>query len=648
MLKSGFFRLLPAVFLSLTFWLHAAAPSEPLPPHLAAHVSVKSPLGLLESADGYISRATVGSANEFPPGFVAMLAQFSLPIPLDSWGADEDAHILFLPSGGKDLDMVIVFHAEDLEELTSSLTMRNWDVDDAVEEEGYERVVYMETPEGKEFVLVDLNDGLMAVAEAVEHVKTALGDAGWRPKHHSDADVFVNFTFDRGEKSAKDRAADAMQKGVKGMADRLAAEGVSRETADGLAAAVERYLPLMAAEVDYLENIMCEMRLDEKSMLLDFGGKFVAGGILGEITENLAKAGAVQNKFADNVPTNVTSFSVIPPASTFLANAPERIVKFNADLYGMIFPGLGQRIAEASKAFFDSGVNGSVTVNFARDYRQFSVTLLETADPGMAMQSFLDTFVLMNEAWAKAITNEDYGMQLVNERVNEEGLSYMRTSPVFANPEKFREMLERVNGGNREVRLDFDMLTRLRFYFATLDGMLMMGIGDASDAEFHEAFSILKDKAAEPMLGRKSIKAMQGDLKPDQGCLGYLDADGAFWLFATQAAEGLESMLGAEDSAVARAALEKTKDKLQNKGAVIGVAGGAEDGWLLCRLAIPATAANTVLLDYETFERFRVQEAARQVPDADEDEDDEDDDGEWDDSGEGEEEVEITEEDETA
>lgn len=647
MLKSGFFRLLPAVFFSLTFWLHAAAPSDPLPPHLIAHVSVKSPLGLLEAADGYISRATVGSVNELPPGFVTMLAQFSVPIPLDSWGADENAHILFLPSGGRDLDMVIVFSAADLEELTDSLAMRNWDVDAAVEEDGYERVVYMETPEGKEFVLVDLDDGLVAIAEEVEHVKTALGDSGWRPTHHSDADVFVNFTFDRGEKSAKDSVADAMQKGVKGMADRLAAEGVSRETADGLAAAVEKYLPLMAAEVDYLENIMCELRLDEKTMLLDFGGKFVTGGVLGEIAENLAKAETVKNRFADNVPTGATSFSIIPPVTTFLANAPERIVKFNADLYGTIFPGLGQRIADASKAFFDSGLKGSVTVNFARDYRQFSVTLLDTEDPGMAMQSFLDTFVLMNEAWAKAITNEDYGLQLVNERVNEDGLSYMRTSPVFANPEKFRAMLDRVNGSNREVRLDFDMLSSLRFYFATLDGMLMMGIGEADDVEFRQAFADLKDKAAEPMLGRKSVKAMQGDLKPDQGGLGYLDADGAFWLFATQAALGLESVMGAEDGAVVRAALEKTKDKLQKKDAVIGMAGGAEDGWLLCRLAIPTAAANTVLLDYEAFERFRVQEAARQVPD-DEDDDDEDDDGEWDDSDEGEEEVEITEEDETA
>lgn len=654
--KSGFLRLLPAAFLVLTFSLHAAAPSQPLPPQLAVHVSVKSPLSLLEAADEYVSAVTAGSVNALPPGILPMLAQIYLPVPLDSWNAEGSAHLLFLPSGKRDMDMVFVLHADDFEALTEALDMRGWDVGEVDEDAGYEEVVPIETPDGKELVMVNLDDGMVAIAEAAEHVHAALGDSGWRPEHHSEADVFVNYRCGAesgGQRERiQDRASDGIRKVVKTMADRLASEGVSRATADGLAAAVEKYLPLMAGEIDNLENVICELRLDGDKILLDFGGKFASGGVLGEIAGNLAKAGPAKNKFALNVPTNVISFSIVPSATTFLADAPERIGKLNGDLYGMIFPGIGESVTKTTKDFFDSNPAGAVTVNYAQGSRQFSISMLDTAEPGAAMQSFIDTFEIMNEAWDKALTDKDYLVRLVSERVEEGGLAYMRTSPQFANPDKFRELLDRINSANNELKLDFDVLSRLRMYFATQDGMLMMGMGDGTDAEFREAFATLKDKAAEPMLERKSAKSLRDDLTPDQGGLGYLDADGAFLLFANQAAAGLDSLLGSEDGAIFRRALEKTKAKLQNRGALLGVSMGAEDGgWLLCRLAVPVEAANTILLDYETFERFRAQEAALPPPRGgavDDSDDDDDDDGDDSDDEDEDEDVEITADDDAA
>lgn len=224
------------IMLSARPALHAAE-AEPLPPHVAAHASIKSPLEFLTKVDAYAAAATEEAEHSFPPGLILMIAQMWNPALMTALDLEKNMHTVFSAAetagdGGnrfeeiRDEDVVYVFSVSDFDDLRSAL-----------EAEGGE--------------IVDFGGDRAALGTDEESIRRVLGD--WMPEHGSDADLRM--------RGSRERAGVNFSEAVREIpADIPDAPGMS-------------FLPGIAAALDSMPEVVLDMRFTDGGLVFEFGGR---------------------------------------------------------------------------------------------------------------------------------------------------------------------------------------------------------------------------------------------------------------------------------------------------------------------------------------------------------------------------------------
>lgn len=583
-----------------------AVPPPKLPPFVAAHLSVKSPMALVEAVDRYAATATRGTANELPPGLVAMLAHFYSPAPLGSWDDDKELNVVFTqPEHGRgDLDMTAFFTVEDFPAFLEALESVDWLIGGedpvAAPEEEETPVQPVVLPNGRAMVLVRYDGGLVALSENVALPERIRAASGWAPRHSSDADVALYMS----SSEVRDAMTNAMRSNWKSAQVRLALGltqvGVKPSVAVGALKAAEKYLVALIEELAAMGDARIELNVLEDRLLLDSSVFFPPGTLFGGIAARLAESGDVSSPLEKHVPASAVSYSVTAPLPAFLPAAKERFTAASREFFSQALPELSERAEKQVADFFAITMGPMTAANCRTDDRQYTMTMTETADAAAFMRCFIEGVDLFNEMLKLGATSPEHGIRLLRDEGSRDGIAYSVIRLDIANAgtrERIREALDKRSFSSG---IAYDDVMALRFYAAALDGVFATGAGLLNEEDFCGFLKKLGGDGDAPFAQRPSVRALRGDLAGGQFSTGFVDVDEAFrTLLMQQLKDGGDDMPRRY-----REAVEGVMSLLGGKDAVLGAALGSADGWLRLRLAVPASGANAVVRNYETLVRL--------------------------------------------
>lgn len=613
MRKSGFSWLILAIF-ALALPVRAAATPEPMPKQIEAHISARSILGLLENVDTYVAAATKGTPKAVPPGFIGMMAQIYLPIPLDTWDSDGEIHFIVLRSeDAKEpapANTVAVFGAPDFAALSESLEERNWIAGEIIDDAGYEAVQPFVLPNGVSLVLADLGDG--RVAAALSHEKIAAALEGWTPAHASGSDIVVNMALNADGGILGRTAMQRLEREKDDILEAIAGAGIKPEVAENIISTVEKYLPLVTDEIGNLRNVVMEIGFDGETMLFDLVVRPGAGTLLGEIGESLSSAKSVDFSIAEGLPAGAVSAAVSARMSDVIPAAKSRAVKWAANFYGGMLPEFRERMAGLVADVLDSDPGQTAMSNYLVDGRQYSLSINRPANPEKTVTAIMSILGTINDMWAASLAEPAYGLEFVGEERETDGVAYVVYRLVFADPARFQELLDGFADGDRDLSFDIAMLSRMRFYLSVLDGALVSASGELSDEEFLARFAEMKAPSGNSLIATEQAKKTLAGLPNAQASAGVFDAGGISGIYALQKIRAAKSQYGEDGVKRMVAAVADHLKNRKSNGEVAGFSLGGENGWLNMRCLIPGGVISQVMRDLDGFDR--VKKSARPLP----------------------------------
>lgn len=591
----------------------AAGPVEPLPEHVAGLVSFKSPIHFLEALDEYVAATTEGTANALPPSLLTMLAAVYLPVPMDSWNADEEAHLVIMPSGPpSSTPVVLLIRVDDFAEFLQSLEDKDWLVGDESEEEDRFVALYPAVlPGGKAVVLANLGGGRAAVADTAARIHQALADGDWYPSYHGDADVSAVLATNITGGTLVDNTAAYIARRQDEIAAAIARNGIKPEVARGIAALMEKYAPKLVGELEMAESLHVEMRIDEDELVLDMGGLFVEGALLREIADNAAKAPALDQSLARRFPATAASVALGASVDDLVTDVRQRYIDMVGDIYGTVWPSFKNTMVAFADAYFHNGPGQTAVASFMNGERQSSVSIIKAHDPEAMQKQFVDGMQELNNLWAASIDTPDLEARFVGETKNNGSQVYYAFQPRFGKDggEKFQQFLDDIAEDNPELRSALKINPDFRIYISRLDDALVFGAGDLREEEFTALLGNLNRDAAEPLFGLSAAANLLDDLAPAQVSVALMNADELFRMAAIAMAREADVKLPDGMENPFRLALETAR--LQDRGDLFGFSLGGRDGALTLRMIMPVEAVNAVVRDYEAFEKVRVRETRR-------------------------------------
>lgn len=613
MRKCGLPYLILAVF-ALALPVRAAATPEPMPEQVEMHISCRSPMALLQNIDTYVAASTKGTAKAVPPGFIGMMAQLYVPIPLDTWDSDSEVHVIVLRSGGsggpRPDNVVIVFGASDFSGLVESLEERGWIAGEMIDDAGFESVLPVILPNGVAMVLANLGDGRTAAAIAAEKISAAL--EGWTPKHASMSDVIVNMALDTDGSTLARVAMQRLQKEKVSLEAAIAESGFKPEFAENALVTLEKYIPFVTDEIGNLRNIVMEVDLDGDAMLLDFSLRSGPGTMLTEIGDALSGGKNVDVSLTERLPAGAATVAVSAKIADILPNTKNRLVKLSTGIYGGIFPEYRDRIAGQVGDFMDSGPGQTAMANYFVDGRQYSLSISRAENPEKALAAIMSMLGTVNGMWASALADPGYGLELVGEERETDGAAYVIYRPVFADQERFQQLMDKLTDNNPDVLFDVAALSRMRFYLTSLDGgAIFSASGELSEDEFVARLAAVKAFSGGSFIATEQAKKALAGLPNSQMTAGVLDGGGIVGLYAAQEIRTARPRHSESEAQRITAAVAAYMKNRKSNGEVVGFGMGAENGWLNVRTFIPAGVVSQVMRDIDGFERASKAKAAQ-------------------------------------
>lgn len=595
----------------------AAAPAKELPPEIAGHVSVRSLRGLIRNIDRYLAAASKETENEVPAGFLSMMAMIYLPIPMDDWESDGPLNLVVLDAETtKDMPYVAFFQAPDFDALMNTLAESGWDIEEETSSGKYAKVRPISLPNGDKRLLVDLGDERIALAEKLADIDT-VHENDWFPAHMSDADLRANIALKNKHNPLTSFVRDYIANNKDALVQSVDKLGLQQSFGAGVGELAEKYGPLAAAEVDNIRYVLMELRFADAIATLDIGAKFEPDSLGDTVVGGMERSGNLDLTLAGRIPHGAVSAAVSYPASRILPGAPVKMSQFFGDILGTLVPDLRERTETAIKAFYDSKPGQSVSGNFVKDGRNYTISYMASEKPADTLDSLVKVIEVLNDAWARIIVEPELGAKLDGERTEVDGAPFYHMVEQYKDIEKFEEFLDRIHETNPDVTMPFDTEVPIHLYLTIDDKGVILGAGDIQREEFMAAREHMRASEAENNLFQTSeAEKVLGHIEFNQGSVGMLDPMGLFAIYAHTAANAHDDAYGDPASNPYRVALEKLDIRMGEAKSVLGFALGADKEWIINRFLVPAIAVNEVAQAYDEYTQLR-KEAARDlnVPD---------------------------------
>lgn len=595
---------------------YAAAPAKELPPEIAGHVSVRSLRGFIRNIDRYVSSASKDTENEIPAGFFSMMTMIYLPIPMDDWESDGPLNIVAIDAVSsddpEDVPYVVFFQTGDFSALMDTLSESGWDLGDEIPAGKYAKARSIELPNGKKRLLVDLGDGRAALSETLEDIDIVHRN-DWFPAHMSDADLRLNLALKNKSNPLTSFVQDYLEKNKEKIVQSVDKLGLQQSFGAGVGELAAKYGPLAAAEIDNARFLLAELRFVDGIATVDAGIKFESGSLGDKIVAGMEMSGNLDLTIAGRIPHGAVSAAVSYPASRILPEAPAKMSRFFADVVGMVIPDLEERTENAVKAFYDSKPGQSVSGNFVKDGRNYTISYMASENPADSLDAIVKIIGVFNDAWSKIIIEPEIGAKLDGERTELDGVPFYHMLEQYNDLEKFEAFLDRIHEINPDLPMPFDPEAPIHLYLTIDDKGVILGAGDLTRDEFMAAREHMRASGVENNLFQTpDAEKVIGHIEFDQGSVGMLDPMGLFAVYANTAANAHDEAYGDPASNPYRAALGKLDLRMGEAKSVLGFALGADKDWIINRFLVPAAAVNEVAKAYDDYTRLR-KEAARDL-----------------------------------
>lgn len=595
----------------------AAAPAKELPPEIAGHVSVRSLRGLIRNIDRYLAAASKETENEIPAGFLSMMAMIYLPIPMDDWESDGPLNLVVLDAETtKDMPYVAFFQAPDFDALMDTLSESGWDIEDETSSGKYTKVRPITLPNGEKRLLVDLGDNRIALAEKLDDI-TTVHENDWYPAHMSDADLRANIALKNKHNPLTSFVRDYITQNRDRLVDGVDKLGLQQSFGAGVAELAEKYGPLAAAEVDNIRYVLLEMRFADGIATLDVGAKFEPDSLGSAVVSGMEKSGNLDLTIAGRIPHGAVSAAVSYPATRILPAAPAKMSTFFGDVLGTLVPDLRERTENAFMAFYDSKPGQSVSGNFVKDGRNYTISYMASEKPAESLDAIVKIIEILNDTWTRIIVDPEISAKLDGERTEVDGVPFYHMVEQYKNLERFETFLDQIHEVNPDLPMPFDPQVPINLYLTIDDKGVILGAGDLEQDEFMAAREHMRASEGESNLFQTpDAEKVIGRIEFDQASVGMIDPMGLFAIYANTAANAHDEAYGDPASNPYRVALDKLDIRMGEAKSVLGFALGSDKDWIINRFLVPAAAINEVAQAYDEYTRLR-KDAARDlnVPD---------------------------------
>ncbi len=591
----------------------SAAAVKP-PADLVAEISIKSPMNLLQALDAYVAAATKKTTSQLPPGFLIMLSQLYLPLPLDTWNTEEPAQILILPAtSGEDMAFVGVFGIKDFTVFVDSLQEYDWVLGGAQDNAGFTAVRPALLPNGKALTFADLGQGRAAVAENLEQIKAALAGGKGLPTHPGDADITVRSDLEGNNRQFVQSIVRQLDNVFGKMSKDLSLNGFNLETIAGSVALMKDLAALAGREIGKIREAAFDLYVTPKQISFDSGASFGPGSLLGEVAAHAARKPALDISLGERFGVGPLSVAVNIAPDQIVADAYRRINEFNRECVRKVFPAYADEAAALGQRYFELKPGNSAIANYLKEGRQFNLTLIQLADPEAAMRLMVESAGILDKMLAEAVTDPRLKVQLAGQPQTDGARQWWEFQAVFADPARWEEIVNKaLRQGDNIAITPLRISPFFRAFFAPVPGALAIAIGELSNDEFKGLIDELQNKPAQPLLDLPAIRAVLNDLNPKQGSVGVVDAAKIYQVFATQVIQDMTMVFGQEHADAFRAMRDKMALASAADGSGLGFSIGTQQDRLTGRLVAPAAAVNTIIREHESFESLR-REALRKM-----------------------------------
>lgn len=618
MQKRGFVRLVLAAFLCLTLQASAATPAKTLPERVDAHISIQSVGKLKRNLFRLIDASTKRTKNHVPVEFLEVMSQMAIPVPLDIWKSDEPTHAVFVRDGNN-ANLVMVFAVESFDELVGSLEDAEWMFGETDANGGYESVLPVVLPNGKSMLMVNLGGGKAALADFLADVAVVVNDADWKPAHESTADISVNIAINGDGVDFAEKFSTSLEQSFEKFAQAFEEAGVTREAGEGMLRLAQKYIPLVGDEVNKATNALIELTFESDRVLVDAGVCFADGAYMKTVMEHMEKQSEAESKLTAGVPGKPLSVAVNAPPDNVLPDV-DKIFPTLLDDVTEEFPSQKQELRDSYRRIREAGMGTTVTSNYLMGGKQVQYTVAEVRDPQASYEGLVANITALGKMMTGFFADSDESIELVVKRHEIygkyhgelDGLVWHSFAPVPKNAEKFQQLLRRLNELNRNMTMTMQFDPDMRIHVAPLVGSsaVVIAVGTLNDDDFLALLQETgkKGKEGQGWFAAPSAEKVLADLDGMQFARALVDPDGAFFLFATQIAHEDSRRLAPGAANPSFGVLERMAAQTEKNDAYSSIGVGADDGWLLLRLSVPAKAVNAIILDYEKFQSLLREE----------------------------------------
>ncbi|MDR1519210.1 MAG: hypothetical protein LBU23_03575 [Planctomycetota bacterium] len=605
-----------AAFLTVSLSLGAAEnDSRFLSDRLVAHISIKSPVDLIEGLDAFLPAVTDGSASAVPVGLLSMLSQTYLRSLEKTFLFDDEIHLLATSASiqSPPKGLVVLLLADSFDAFLAGLgemggkTVKS-DSEGAEVSFGGARKVFA----------LDLGDGRVALALERGDIEYALemdrGGPILPPPHPADSllsivvsrravnyrsgqakeffDEFVRKSL--GEIKAPDRAElDDAPEPLRDLIKWEAAADAVRKTLP----AVLYKLTDAAEELAKAKSLRLDVRLDGWRLAMTMGLETAPDSFLGRIAASLAKLGGMENELASRIDQEAVVINMNAPVENLIPEARKIIPDWLGDLIRPAFPEPGEALVGLLAGVIGRASGGGVGASwFDDDGRQIQLNMQRSSDPDADLAAFLALPGIINAMLDKILDASTGGLKLVGESVAEPSGVVLRLDIEAGSrlAKLLRDIQDdeaRYGGG---PRFDFEEILEDAALFVGKQGDTLVVLNGkmSADAEFRRQTLALvagATKVKNPFIADPRAKKLLGELRRAQGGVTLIDTGKALDFLVARIISAFEK------AGLPVAQMEDFELGYGDMEELAGIGFGADAGLLYLEYIIPAKLINVIV-----------------------------------------------------
>lgn len=591
--------LTPAAHLAAGDKAPSVAKSESAPPFVALHISIRSPAGLLKAIDAFAANST-RTATEYPipPGMTTMTANLVFPALFNNLDAIHEFHIVFAQPSMLRMGPAFVFRTDGFAAFLDKLRDSGVAITD-LKKKQVNPGVNAEIPGIGSMAVADIGNGWIAAGQSWGLLNSVVFFPLFRrpPRHDSEADIAVAYHVPKDwewRQAARDTIAWMRKRkpAYRLEFDRL---GIHPDIADGLARLIDKYAPVLFAELSVTQTVLLELSIGEDRVDVMVSIDAIPESIAARIARS---AGTTQlEPLAYAIDADV--ISLIRGKSSGFFDAVSTASADMADhMVSQVFPPMRHRLKSTFATLLDQKGEYATVSRRGRN-GAYRLTWRREQDTERHAAAFDELFIALAAMTNAAVLYPSVGVDpAISRKTSPGGHAYSVFSLSPKDPERFSAFVEKLAEKGVIPRPAAGAERAFAFHLGARDGLMVTGYGDLDDDEFAAGLDGPDPLPPPAALETAELDAVNA-IPVRQLMLGIVNFDAALLEAAQAMADRVDLLQGTTRY---RRALARAIPGRAASGELVGFGVGVRDGRLAAAASFTSGAVRAFLKNLAVFE----------------------------------------------